>query len=424
MDPIYFSWTWPLFLGGLVSLGLAYLGWRRISAPGAAGFVCLMLALVVWSTGDGLLLMSDAPFWQLVWTKVEYVGIVSVPLAWWATAVGYVGRRKVLTRRLIAYLAVIPFITLILTWSLESHTLIYRDYLFLRDQGILHLQITYGHWWWINAAYSYLFLIWGAGIFLLAASRSFYVFRSQAIVLLVGISLPLLGNLLHIFRIGPFEGLDPTPFTFTLAGLPLGWAIFRLRLFDLAPIARHAVMEGLQEGVVVLDRMNRVADLNPAAETILGLPGRRVVGGTVTEVLGIWLGPPGEVPEEDRIRQDLIRRVEGEERVYELTASLLSARAGDYAGRLILLRDVTAWKALGEELESARDEIRTLSELLPICAWCKQVRNDEGYWLELETYLTRQKGAQFTHSICPTCKARVIGKQAGATERGEPGTEE
>ena len=145
-----------------------------------------------------------------------------------------------------AYVSIIPFITLILAWSFESHTLLYRDYGFYRVHQVLHLNITYGAWWWVNAAYAYLLLIWGAGLFLLAASRSFYLYRSQAIALLLGISLPLMGNLLHIFRLGVAGDIDFTPFTFALAGLPLGWAIFRLRLFDLAPIARHAVMEGMR----------------------------------------------------------------------------------------------------------------------------------------------------------------------------------
>jgi hypothetical protein len=227
MNPIYLSWTWPLFLGGVISLALAYLGWRRVGAPGAVGFVVMMVGVAFWSIPDGLLLISDDLFFQLLWTKVEYIGIVLGPIAWWATAVGYTGQGRMLTRRRLAYISIIPFITLILAWSLESHTLIYQDYFFFRDHGILHLDITYGPWWWINAAYSYVFLLWGAALFLMAASRSFYVYRSQALALLVGITLPILGNLLHIFRIGPAGDLDLTPFTFAMAGLPLGWAIFR-----------------------------------------------------------------------------------------------------------------------------------------------------------------------------------------------------
>jgi hypothetical protein len=44
-----------------------------------------------------------------------------------------------------------------------------------------------------------------------------------------------------------------------------------------------------------------------------------------------------------------------------------------------------------------------LSGLLPICAWCKQVRDDEGYWEEIETFVAARSDAHFTHSVCPSC---------------------
>ena len=49
------------------------------------------------------------------------------------------------------------------------------------------------------------------------------------------------------------------------------------------------------------------------------------------------------------------------------------------------------------------NEIRTLSGLLPICAQCKKIRNDEGYWEQLEGYISQHSAATFTHGICPHC---------------------
>lgn len=55
-----------------------------------------------------------------------------------------------------------------------------------------------------------------------------------------------------------------------------------------------------------------------------------------------------------------------------------------------------------EELMSARAEVETLSGLLPVCAWCKKVRDDEGYWQQVEDYLSR-RNIQVTHGICVDC---------------------
>src|SRR5262249_26203294 len=56
-----------------------------------------------------------------------------------------------------------------------------------------------------------------------------------------------------------------------------------------------------------------------------------------------------------------------------------------------------------EELEAALAHVRTLRGLIPICAWCKKIRNDQGYWEQLELYITNHSEADFTHGMCPDC---------------------
>jgi hypothetical protein len=56
-----------------------------------------------------------------------------------------------------------------------------------------------------------------------------------------------------------------------------------------------------------------------------------------------------------------------------------------------------------EELSTAHAEVQTLSGLLPICAWCKKVRNDEGYWQQVEDYFACRSGISFTHGVCTEC---------------------
>ena len=55
------------------------------------------------------------------------------------------------------------------------------------------------------------------------------------------------------------------------------------------------------------------------------------------------------------------------------------------------------------ELKTALANIKTLNGLLPICAWCRKIRDDEGYWRDLEVYVTAHSGAEFSHGICPDC---------------------
>ena len=56
-----------------------------------------------------------------------------------------------------------------------------------------------------------------------------------------------------------------------------------------------------------------------------------------------------------------------------------------------------------EELQEAMSRVRTLSGLLPICAHCRKIRDDQGYWTQIEQYVAEHANVSFTHGLCPTC---------------------
>lgn len=61
------------------------------------------------------------------------------------------------------------------------------------------------------------------------------------------------------------------------------------------------------------------------------------------------------------------------------------------------------------ELQEALASVKTLSGLLPICASCKKIRNDDGYWTLVETYVSQHSDAEFSHGICPDCGKKLYG---------------
>lgn len=97
-------------------------------------------------------------------------------------------------------------------------------------------------------------------------------------------------------------------------------------------------------------------------------------------------------------------------RYYEIVVSPLHDPAGEVIAGMEMVRDVTATRQteaerenLLAELQNSLSKIKKIKGLLPICASCKKIRDDNGYWNQLEEYLRRHSEIEFTHGVCPEC---------------------
>ena len=95
-----------------------------------------------------------------------------------------------------------------------------------------------------------------------------------------------------------------------------------------------------------------------------------------------------------------------------------------------LARDITARKAaeaererLVGELQAALAEVRTLRAFLPICSYCRKIRDDENYWQNVESYITSHTGTQFSHGICPSCYTTVMEQHLASRADAQPATD-
>ncbi|MCA1949317.1 MAG: response regulator [Treponema sp.] len=73
-----------------------------------------------------------------------------------------------------------------------------------------------------------------------------------------------------------------------------------------------------------------------------------------------------------------------------------------------LRRALEEQRRLNKELQAALDRVKTLEGIIPICSKCKKVRDDEGYWTQVERYVTEHTKAMFSHSLCPDCATQYF----------------
>lgn len=284
----YTPYILPLLLAAFISLAVALYAWSRRSTPSAIALALLALSIAEWSIGYALEIAgADLPT-KLLWGKIQYIGIASAPLFWLIFAFNHAHQGQRLSHQRMMLLALIPTLTVLLAFTTELHGWLWRKIDVSQSGSFSALKVSYGFWFWIHFAYSYLLLAAGAWIVLRSIGKMQGLYRGQAAALIMAVVSPWAANALYLSGNSPIPFLDITPFAFTLTVAGLAWGIFGFRLVDISPIARSQVVEAMRDGMIVLDMRARVVDMNQAAGLIIGLPARQAIGKPVEEILSPW----------------------------------------------------------------------------------------------------------------------------------------
>jgi diguanylate cyclase (GGDEF)-like protein/PAS domain S-box-containing protein len=350
MQGQYTPYVLALVIAAVVSVALAILAWPQRQAPIARPFAGLVLAGGGWALGYALeLSCADLPT-MLFWVKVYYLGIVLVPMMWLILALQYTGQDRWLTRRRLSLLAIMPLVTLLLIWTNDLHGLFWRDVGWDTSGPLPMLGWTYGIWFWVYAVYSNLVLLFGTLLILQAFVRSPRPYRSQAAALLISALVPWIANAIYMFGWSPFHGLDLTPFAFSASGVVIAWSLLRFRFLNIVPVARDAVIENLNDGVIVLDVQDRIVDMNPAAGRIVGRSASEAIGQPAAQVLPNQSDLIGRCHDVVELHTEVVLGERAAQRTFDLRISALRDRRGRLAGRMIVLHDISDRKRVEEKL--------------------------------------------------------------------------
>lgn len=102
----------------------------------------------------------------------------------------------------------------------------------------------------------------------------------------------------------------------------------------------------------------------------------------------------------------------------------MDAGADDYLTKPVDMDQLKARLRVAERILSLKQEVSTLGRLLPICAWCKRVRDDKGYWDSVESYLEQTDHMSVSHGICPTCAEKTFGQYFAAKRKSRENGQE
>lgn len=417
--------TLSLFTSALLATSLALFAWHRRTSIWKTPFSLLMLASAEWALAYALELTADQLVVKLFWAKIQYLGIVLAPLAWFIFALRYSGEERWRSRRSLALLSLIPVLTFVLVASNEAHGLVWEQSDLWRVGPFVLLDLAYGVWFWVNATYSYLLLFGGTVMLLRVLQRSPPVGSRHLVLFLLVPLLPLVANASFVFGLGPLPYIDLTPVALTVSGLILAWGLLRHQLFDLVPIARKTVIDSMSDGVLVVNPQGRIVEINPAAQRVLNREEVELLGLTLSDAFPRWahLWPEAEKAE---LLETEVQLGEGDDvRHYDLRRSPLYTRDGHFSGYLIVFRDITQRKAAEEELKASKQLFENLVAVARATSEGPSLQATLQNALDVATHLTgADYGSLFlldsdgrvTHSIlargttAPGSRRKIVGK--------------
>jgi len=191
-----------------------------------------------------------------------------------------------------------------------------------------------------------------------------------------------------------------------------------------AAAARLAAIIGSSDDAIVGRSLEgKIVSWNAGASKLYGYTEAEAMGQPMTFLLAPEAGSEvasllERVAQGEHIRHFETTRERKDGGLVEVSLSISPVlnSAGQIVGTSTIGRDISERRraerereCLLDDLQKVLGQVKTLSGLLPICAHCKKIRDDKGYWNQIELYIRQHSSASFTHSICPDCAARHYG---------------
>ena len=349
----YTPYIWPMVTAMGLTAVVGIYSWRHRSVPGATGLAFMMFiwSLKLMATTLGLT-AGELPT-KLFWFQIERFCLLPATAAGLVFALEYAGLDAWLNRRTLTLLAIPALLLIPLTFTNNAHHLIWTRMWFdgrIRfNPGVL------------------VYPLWGYGLLLGAATIAIFIWlciRSPLHRWPVGLILLNMFTSRILFYLteaglNPVKSLDLADMAVILICPVYFVALFHFRMLQVVPVARNRVIDQMRDGMLVLDAQARIADLNGAAQELLGVARSKVVGREITQVLGAYpnlvelvLGPASI---EDEVWLS-------DARCYRVHISPLSNRRGFELGKLILLYDISEEKRTQKQLRDHQRKLASLEE--------------------------------------------------------------
>ena len=362
---VYYFTPYSLILlaSALIVIPAAWMIWpRRHTLEGRYLFL-LLLSATIWAVAAGVEAAATTVPLKYLWAKILYLGSTTGPLLYFLFAYSYTQAGRKFKPAELVTLFIIPALSVLAVFTNEQHHWVWTSMVI--DPATQVGVYGHGFWYWVLIGYSYLVLAIGVLLLLRAVIRFPSYYRGQVAPILLVSILPFSSNVAYAFELLPLPGMDFTPASFSLVCIVLAWLMLRYHTLHLMPVARSQLVASMQDGVLVLDLLDRIVDANPAARDLLSEHTVPPIGRPAEEVFAAWPMLTAALGQ---------NHPEAEFDLGELTIDVrftpLYDKQQRQIGRLMVLHDISERKRIENALQemNASLESQVQERTVEICA--------------------------------------------------------
>ncbi len=338
------------YIAASIMVTLAFITWRMKPKRGGA-WVGLLTFAFLWTIGVILeSLLTDMHLKMRAVGLVSYLAVGGITFFWAYFTIVYTHHEQWLNKFTIGFLAIVPIANYIIVNTTELHNLFWSERFLIEKNGFVFLGVEYGFLFWIWVVYVYSIILGGAILLIRAIIRHPKVYQGQALMLILGATVPLVFNFVYLLGFNPIDPMDLAPVGFVLSGIFITVGLLRFRLFDLTPIAHDLVFNGVTSGVIIMDLDDNITDLNPAAEKIFSYDKNKMIGKKLSTIFPQYRALFAQFTGVTDTRTEV--SIGLNQAVYEVQIMPLTDRRKALAGRIVMLYDITERDKLINELNA------------------------------------------------------------------------
>ncbi|MFZ2097461.1 MAG: diguanylate cyclase [Anaerolineales bacterium] len=353
------------FLIAAIALIIGLISTRWWKTPGIVYFSLMMVSVGGWALLAGLEAASIQITRQILWASLQYIGIAFIIAFWLLLILQYTHQDQRISRRWVILLLIVPLITIYVAITENQRHWLWETITPSSTVAGAPLIYTHGGWLVIFAGYCYLLLIIGALILIRRTLLPPKSSEVRALLLLSGIIPPLISNLLYVSELLTITNIKiMLMIGVIISNLIYFWGIYYFQLLEYSSLSRDMVIDKMSEGVIVLDRRDRIYNINSTALKMLGLRKRSVKRKNLNDIIAIWPG----IAETFRVPHDFETEVNinGDvSKILSVSTTNLKDKDGQATGRMVVWRDITQYRQFEAILRDSEARFKALFQGAP-----------------------------------------------------------